>query len=290
MHNSDMTETWRPLGVDEDDSDYSVLFEDVTDWLKPSLLSWLTTTLTSNPIVVVPPIVDIHTIRSLERLLRFTASSIEEYTSAESAAANLLHSFIRWGHPWRLIDATLATGSGNAKNLKQILQDAGSAWTVGERAGKSALIRRVNEGTDAAVQNTIATRGHAGKRLAEAYHAAFGVNPDPSKAYSSAVKAVEDAAKPVVSPNNHGTTLGTIIRDVRSTASWKLPQTRVHPDADPHDVLLGMMQMLWTGQHDRHGGATPPPPPVSVDEAETAVMLAATLVEWFASGKVQKIP
>ncbi|AJW40486.1 hypothetical protein NY08_2463 [Rhodococcus sp. B7740] len=53
--------------------------------------------------------------------------------------------------------------------------------------------------------------------------------------------------------------------------------------------MLGMMQMLWVGQTDRHGGpASVGIPPVSQSEAEAAVMLAVPLVEWFTSGKVNK--
>ncbi|MBJ7480895.1 hypothetical protein [Rhodococcus sp. (in: high G+C Gram-positive bacteria)] len=282
-----MTDTWLPLGVAEDDADYSVLFEHVTNWLRPSLHNWVETAV-SGPPITYPTYVDLDVIRTLEMLLRFNASPIVDSTPAPDAAGWLLAEFGRMEKIWQLVDALLASKSGDRAKLLRILVDSGSAWTVGERSGKPGLVRRVNEGTDTAVHETIAKRGHAGKRLAEAYHAAYGVNPDPSRAYSLAVKAVEDAGKPIVSPNNAGTTLGTMIRDISSTAKWKLPHTRIHPNAEPRDVLLGMMQMLWTGQHDRHGGATPPVPPVSQEEAETAVMVAATLVELFCSGKVVK--
>ena len=46
------------------------------------------------------------------------------------------------------------------------------------------------------------TAGRAGQLLSEAWHSAFGANPDPEDAYEKAIKAVEEAAAQVVSPNN----------------------------------------------------------------------------------------
>ncbi|MFE5878991.1 hypothetical protein ACFQ6H_27305 [Rhodococcus sp. NPDC056506] len=284
-----MTDTWLPLGVDAGDTnDHTVLHEEITPWLRPSLLDWLKLAMARGPGT---PYVEMSAIRAIERRLREEGPlGITNTTTAANAASAYLNEYENMDREWQLIDAALACSLGNVGGLTRILLESGSAWTVGQRSGYPGLVRRINEGTDAAVRATIANRGHAGMRLAEAYHAAYGVSPDPSRAYSLAVKAVEDAGKPVVSPKNDLTTLGTMISDLRSTTKWRLPHTRVHPDAEPRDVLLGMMQMLWTGQHDRHGGATPPPPPVSQEEAETAVMVAATLVELFSSGKVVKVP
>lgn len=285
-----MTDTWLSLGVSEDDERHSVLHEEVTSWLKPSLVTWLFRSVVYRGSIASRPPVDMQAIRSLERLLKFQARGIDASTRADVAANQLLTNFENSGNPWQLIDALLASGHGDPVDLLEMLLESGSAWTVGLRAGKPGLIRRVNEGTHAALDSTIAKRGHAGKRLAAAFDAAYGVNPNPSSAYSLAIKAVEDAAAPVVSPKNAKSTLGTIIRDIRQSSKWTLPQTRTDPQADPRDVLLGMMQMLWAGQHDRHGGVTPPPPPVSQEQAETAVMIAVTLVELFASGKIVKSP
>jgi hypothetical protein len=91
----------------------------------------------------------------------------------------------------------------------------------------------------------------------------------------------------VVCPNDITATLGKVIGTVNS-GTWKLPHLREDQNARTHDVLVGMMRTLWTGQHDRHGG--PPSvgvPAVTQDEAESAVFLAVTLVGWFETGKVQ---
>ena len=91
----------------------------------------------------------------------------------------------------------------------------------------------------------------------------------------------------MVCPNDRTATLGKVIGIVNS-GTWKLPHLREDPNAPTHDVLVGMMRTIWVGQHDRHGGPSPVGvPAVTQPEAESAVMLAVTLVGWFETGKVQ---
>ena len=56
---------------------------------------------------------------------------------------------------------------------------------------------------------------------------------------------------------------------------------REHQNAPTAVVLIGMMRVLWHGQHDRHGGQPTSPGNVSAAEATVAVSLAVTLVNWF---------
>ena len=50
------------------------------------------------------------------------------------------------------------------------------------------------------------------------------------------------------------------------------------------------MELLWKGQIDRHGTDDASTPlSVSQAEAEAAVHLAVTLVQWFTSGAVSRI-
>lgn len=107
-------------------------------------------------------------------------------------------------------------------DLEEVLVAGGSLWTVGDRDGLVGLERRVPEGVQAAAVAAMATPGNAGSLLSEAWHAAFGINPDYEKAYSKAVKAVEAAAVPVVSPSHATATLGTVITQLRNQGDWKL--------------------------------------------------------------------
>ena len=133
----------------------------------------------------------------------------------------------------------------------------------------------------------MATPGHAGELLSQAWHAAFGRSPDYEKAYSKAVKAVEAAVIPVVQRNHTGATLGTVLGQLKTDGDWSLAMTRDHKDYPPSNVLVGMAQMLWTGQNDRHAGQ-PGYTPSTQAEAEAAVLLAVPLVQLFSSGAVAR--
>ncbi|KXC06436.1 hypothetical protein MhomT_05735 [Microbacterium hominis] len=180
-----------------------------------------------------------------------------------------------------------ATGSSDGYRtlnlLEKILAEAGSEWRVGQRDGHAALEKRVPEGVVAAAEETMSNSGSAGALLAEAWHAAFGKSPDTEEAYEKAIKAVEEAGAHIVTPNNRTATLGTMIRDMKAQKDWKLDLAT--PDAG---VPVTMAGALWVGQESRHGGNGYRKPTQS--EAETAVMLAVPLVQWFASGALQRRP
>lgn len=183
---------------------------------------------------------------------------------------------------------SIQTNEQPAVSLNAILEESGSMWKTGKRSGVSGLIRRVPDGVQSAVDKAISSGNHAGDRLGKAWEAAFGLDPNPSHAYSLSVKAVEDAAVPVVSPNDAAATLGKIISQMRNTGDWGLPLAREDKYAPTSATLLSMMKMLWAGQADRHGGHHDPDLVVTQEAAEVAVMTAATLVQWFTSGAVAR--
>ncbi len=168
--------------------------------------------------------------------------------------------------------------------LAALLAESGSRWQVG---GDGYLLERVT----AAVQNvadlTFAA-GVAGGLLQHAWAAAFARTPHPSDAYRQAVRAVEAASKDIVLPQAPAPTLGTIIAALRDGAGKFTFTFVVDSKVEPKVVLVAMLQMLWTNQYDRHvNDATPLH--VSQQEAEAAVLLALTLVQWFLSGHVRRI-
>ena len=173
-----------------------------------------------------------------------------------------------------------------------ILSRSNSAWKVGERAGKRALVRRVPEGVQVAADAVMRSAGRgAGVRLARAWEELYGLNPDPSKAYSLAIKAVEDATVKLVCSKHPAPTLGTVISDMENQKDWRLPMAREDSRALTKDVVIGMLRVLWCGQHDRHGSGEPEKPGnVSREEATVAVLLAVTLVGWFDAGIVARRP
>lgn len=290
---SDNFEPFVPLGLDgEDLARFTALRDDVPPWLETSLWAWIrreftnfgssggrSTSTMSNALA-----------REVERNLHIPIRWNGEHAWDTDAAFKGIRASFPDGEPmrvWRLVDYLLGTKRDvQKKNLGQLLAEAGSAWTVGERNGRPGLIKRLPSGVAQAALAAF-QHGDAGRRLESAWASAFGVSPDPEAAYSRAVKAVEDAAIPVVNPGNDKATLGTLIGQMSGGGKFNLPHLRTHANAHSHDVLISMMQLLWTGQHDRHGGPSAVGVPnVTQDEAESAVILAVTLVGWFETGKV----
>ncbi len=289
---------WLHFGLNEDEiTEYTALREDIPAWLHTSLWNWIRDAFARRDGnaaeymrrgVAAPTNIDIELVRKCERVLRVPLSWPGQNNVDFRTRMQWDYNKRPVRDVWRLVNYLLAHGHAHGGTLKDILLDAGSVWTATDAGnGRCLLVRRVPDGVaeaaDAAFQQP-----NGGKKLAIAWESAFGVNPDPTKAYSMAVKAVEDAAIPVVCPQDGAATLGRVIGQVNA-GTWKLPHLREDSNAPTHDVLVGMMRTLWTGQHDRHGGPSAVGvPAVSQAEAESAVMLAVTLVGWFETGKVQQ--
>lgn len=169
--------------------------------------------------------------------------------------------------------------------LDAILLEAGSIWRP--TADGDALEERVSGNvrellatvTSATGQGAAAAEAH----LQEAWRRTYGRHPDPSKAYAEAIRAVESAAIPVVTPNDNQATLGTIRGQLRSQSKeFKFPiaPTAIAPVAET-------ISALWEGQTDRHGRPDGVHP-ISKESAEAAVALAIILVHWFTTGAVQR--
>lgn len=179
-----------------------------------------------------------------------------------------------------------------AETLGRILDDAGSAYRVNE-AG-DGLEERVTPAVRDAVRQTIAdaaagpAAGSAADHLAAAWQAAYGRSPDPVRAYSEAIKAVECAAHAVVQPNNAKATLGTMLGEIKN-ARHKFSAAIPSPAGDPIAAAEAMMRALWDGQTSRHGAQTTTVPE-TLEAARAGVHLAAALVQWFVSGAVIRTP
>jgi hypothetical protein len=173
-------------------------------------------------------------------------------------------------------------GSDKLSLLKHILVEGGSAYHVS--IPHQRLERRINETAAKAFERSVTVSGdEAARHLRQAWTATYGLHPDPTTAYREAVRAVEAVACPLVLPNDQTRTLGKVIGDLKKASNkWALAISGggVAP-------LVAMLEVLWTGQVSRHAGA-----PTSRDqrqiEAEAAVALAATLVQWFATGVVRR--
>lgn len=276
-------EDWRPLGYGEGDAaaGYDALHEGIPKWMRSSVSDWLDNALRS--MTFGANHLDVEFLRSAERILRMPI----ETTARVSDVVRVMMNEKSDEEVLMFADFLLSLDRA-PERLDKILHEAGSAWKVGTRAGKPGLVRRVPEGVQRNADHVMATSGRAGRRLEQAWEKIFGIRPDPSGAYALAVKAVEDAAIPVVVPNQAEATFGNVIGRLKDDGDWGLPLTREDPGAPTSETVLRMCQALWKGHHDRHGGGDPAGPGVSQEEAETAVTLAVPLVQWFASGMVAR--
>lgn len=208
--------------------------------------------------------------------------------------------------PLEIVDATLACvqqalvgsrdwpehqrAASSANYLSGLLREGDSAFTVAESGG--ALERRVEEtlhGLHSKAVKAGATKSEsAADHLREAFAAAYGIKPNPSAAYSHAVKAVEAVANPLFLPNDPEPTLGKVrshLDQGRQRYEMVIADRAGAPAAI--DAAVEMINLLWHGQRDRHAGG-PTSTPVTQEAAETAVHTAAILVHWIASGSIRK--
>ncbi len=303
---------WVPLDGRESPADVRhsyPLVDGVPPWLRDSLWKWIETRLTypwrnpqrvSRPGGEVPLYVDLDNVRRMERSLRFSvgwSGTEARHLAHGSPLLNLLK--MQLGEDQLLalkaVDYLLAfpgrRGSPDAEALNVMLTEAGSEWQVGKYGEHAALTRRVAPATKYAAEQTIQEGGTAGSLLGDAWHAVFGVDPNPSAGYRSAVRAVEAAARPILTPNDPSPSLGKMIAAFRDKPEKWSFRFVVDSTTDPKGVLLGMMQLLWTNEYTRHVSSSDNTPlHVSQGEAEAAVILALTLVHWFQAGHVSPVP
>jgi hypothetical protein len=175
--------------------------------------------------------------------------------------------------------------SAGVAPLDYILSQGGSAWTVipwQEQRGR--LTKRVPDGVREAVTTVLSATDAASRKLQESWLDAYGVSPRASVAYSNAVIAVETAVLSVISISKPDATLA----DVFSILEAKIPKWelifRDSERAPGATTLVLMLRTLWRGHASRHG--RPDYEDASIEEARAAVILAATLVQWFNSGVV----
>ncbi|UOY03627.1 hypothetical protein [Blastococcus sp. PRF04-17] len=296
-----MTEeqTWRPLGVDTDEeiAEYDALHDGVPGWMANAMWAWVRQGITvrrsyrdgSGSVAMLDSALAermCQTLRIPLPTLRAVEVSLDMGNRHLTAAMAALQEH---PHPLQIVDYLLAHGGhAKAEELAEVLRHSRSAWEVGERAGRPGLTRRVPAGVQVAADSVMQRAGRAGTRLAKAWEALYGIESNPSAAYRLAILAVEDAGVAVVSPKNEKATLGTVLRDIEQQGDWRLPMAREHEGAPSREVLVGMMRLLWHGQHDRHGGQPSSPGDVSFEEASVAVSLAITLVQWFATGLLSR--
>ena len=271
------------------------LHEGVPDWLVRPLLDWLERALNEWTVRMVAVRMRISLLDSVDpprtlcdELEQRVKSSFDERKWDPLDAIDYLVQ-VDWDElklPDIVNDEPLP-GSDKLSLLQRILVEGGSAYHVS--IPHQRLERRVDETAAKAFERSATVSGdEAARHLGQAWTATYGLHPDPTTAYREAVRAVEAAACPLVLPNDQTRTLGKVIGELKKASTkWALAIPGGGAAGGGVVPLVGMLELLWTGQVSRHGGA-----PTSRDqrqiEAEAAVSLAATLVQWFATGVVRR--
>ncbi|MCG5464838.1 hypothetical protein MED01_003095 [Micromonospora sp. MED01] len=286
MSKPDLTD---PLALPPDD----VPYEGVPDFLAPSLRAWIKETLW----VLFDNRTEQDSARQwaevLALRLRLPPQTSQHGLSPHQGALffaereqllRVVNAILHFAPPGRLGDAT--------ERLAPILAASGSAYEV-DFGDPPKLVRRI----DGPVRNAI-QKGQdeaeptAAQHLRASWLAAFGIEPDPNVAYAEAVRAVEAVACPlVVPPSSRPPTLGNVLTALRGDAQATSPKWElVIPDqqGSPSSVsaVAGMVALLWQGHRSRHAGSESARPN-TLEEAEAAYMLAATLVHWLSKGALR---
>jgi hypothetical protein len=285
---SAVTDTaWTPLSRRSAGLPPAEPVETVPDWLYPRLAEWLYHVLqfTDGPVMVLRPG---HGLTDTTRDIMIRVRTATQPWLLAAEDPTLLDA----------IDATVAHGDwvvdgwtnyGNPDTLERMLAAANFAWRV--NADWRGLERRIDPIVTAAVTATIRTASaEAAGHIAAAWDACHGRQPDPDKAYAEAVKAVEAAACALVLPANGSATMGTVRDHLRDApAKWDLVLPRKDGNAGPVTPVVEMLTALWEGQRSRHAGTASSRRQTQA-EAEAAVHLAATLVQWLTAGVLRRTP
>ncbi len=275
---------WRPLdgrdlGIEEG------LYEGVPSHLTAVLWDWLRSYIVSGGNFQATTIRRVALMARIS--IRVGGSSIDVYHDLQEACVSDGHRFLN------AVDAILTDAiptiagqrkpAANVDTLRQYLSLANSTWTVSP--DNSCLTRRVEPAAEVAAAEAMRPTDVASEELAEAWRKTYSREPDASDAWDHSIKAVEHIYKPIVSPKNVKATLGTIIRDIEnSTHLFQFVLKK--PDGTELDQFLSTLKMLWPNP-DRHGSGQTAP--VSLVEAQAAVHLAVTVVQWGRTNSLTKI-
>jgi hypothetical protein len=289
----DLDTPWRPLSVREsgDHAAYDALHPGVPPWLGSSLSAWVWGQVRRwDDMVRLVRVFRLEDLdQSTDQTLRLTLEirmiGDEEFFLD---VVDYLLSRLK-PHPFaQEIPSTLDGDTDAAGDLTQMLSEAGSLWKVDWVAEhRYGLVRRMRPEVEAAAEQVMSWEDKAAWHLRLAWSAVYGRNPDAGKGYGEAIKAMEAAAIPVVLPKTNAGTLGKLVAALRDKpAKWAVGLK--HPEPERQVLILAdMMDLIWKGQTGRHGDPDPTAPiSVNQEQAEAAVHLAVTVVQWFNTGVI----
>lgn len=264
------------------------LHDGVPEWMKSSLDGWIHNQLLDGRYAARLEIGDTNLLHRLERLLRINL------VNGTSGAQALRTIFTKMAPNPSLkldvVDGILQLKGDHSATaaLEIILLQSGSKWKVTKNdSGDFYLEERVDATTANAMADIANKGGDVALYLTKAWNEAFGRSPNPSVAYSNAIKAVEAAAWPVVIPKNDKATLGTIIQALRDKPeSFRIGITEKASNTGIESIR-SQLSLVWEGQTDRHGTSNPHAPTQAA--AEQALFIVISLSQQFARGLISHV-
>lgn len=278
---------WRPWDADDEEyEERSLIRELLPTALYAPVLAWIRRELRPSGAYAY---VDMSRVHELQSGLQVSFGLQSRYVDAD----DMVRTIAQRGDQFvaRVIDFFLSYYEpdkwGNAPSevdsLKWHFDSAASAAEIARQDGVYRLRRRVPAGVEELAEASKQSAPTlAGQHLGKAWAEAYALTPNTSLVMTEAIKAVEAAAQPVVSPTAKKVRLGMMTQTIKDQSGWTLAFPKRddgHPDHKA--VLVGMLETLIIAQADRHGGAAP-----SVVEAQGHVQLASTLVQWFSAGVI----
>ncbi|ADG78065.1 putative protein OS=Tsukamurella paurometabola (strain ATCC 8368 / DSM / CCUG 35730 /CIP 100753 / JCM 10117 / KCTC 9821 / NBRC 16120 / NCIMB 702349/ NCTC 13040) OX=521096 GN=Tpau_1437 PE=4 SV=1 [Tsukamurella paurometabola] len=129
----------------------------------------------------------------------------------------------------------------------------------------------------AALGGALITSDTTSDELRVAWANAFGRNGDPSDAWDHAIKALEAALIPVVTPGKINATLGSVLGELRANQGNKWRSCFPGKDDDHSPTpLVKTLEQIWPNIDRHQGGASRPP---TEAEARSVVALTAALIQ-----------
>ena len=169
--------------------------------------------------------------------------------------------------------------------LGEIFDAPGSKWEVLLDIEPPRLTLRQGGPIFQVIEGVASLSGPAYGHLAKAWDklTASG-DPEPGAVYLEAVKAVEAAMRPVVTPTDPVATLGKMINAMEAKESkWAV----ILPSESVADVIR-RAEILRATPHERHG-SDKPVPPVTPEQAQAGFDLALGLVDYFSRGLIYRV-
>ena len=153
--------------------------------------------------------------------------------------------------------------------LRSFLNFTHSAWQIAE--GNRSISLRVPLELESLYRQAVESGGLPAVSLTKAWDAAWRRDsPNIDEAYLNGTKALEGALKPIVSPNNDVTTLGTIIKDLGAKPDKWTTRFR---GVETVNILKDLVNEFWRTE-SRHAGM----PPNTLEQSRDAVTVAVAIV------------